>query len=86
MNIIIPGVIWKSFGILFTPFQERFNATASQLTWVGNLLVGFGFILGYYVIYQTYITHAIYIIYIYIYIYLSIHIYIFIYTYIYISI
>ena len=63
VNLIVPGIIWKSFGILFIPIQEHFLATATQLYFISSLLIGLGFLLGYYTIY----------IYIYIYIYLFIY-------------
>ena len=45
MNLILPGII-KTFGIIFTELEEKYNTSAALLSWIPSIIIAVGSMLS----------------------------------------
>ena len=48
MNAVIPGAIWKTFGVLFLEVQAKYNASAAFLSWTSSMAMALALFMGKY--------------------------------------
>ena len=46
MNTILPGGVFKTFGIIFNDVKEKYNSSAAMLSWIPSICIGLGLMSG----------------------------------------
>ena len=46
MNAILPGGVFKTFGVIFNDLEDKFNSSAAMLSWIPSISVALGLMLG----------------------------------------
>ncbi|KAI0221208.1 Monocarboxylate transporter 14 [Lamellibrachia satsuma] len=46
MNTLIPGAIWKSFGIIFLEVKAKYSASAAVLSWTSSMVMALALFMG----------------------------------------
>ena len=46
MNAVIPGAIWKTFGVLFLEVKAKYNASAAFLSWTSSMAMALALFMG----------------------------------------
>ena len=46
MNTILPGGIFKTFGVIFNDLEEKFDSSAAMLSWIPSISVALALMLG----------------------------------------
>ena len=46
MNTLIPGAIWKSFGVIFLEVKAKYGASAAFLSWTSSMVMALALFMG----------------------------------------
>ena len=46
MNVITAGGIFKTFGVIFSKVQAKYDVSAAMLSWIPATTLGIAFIMG----------------------------------------
>ena len=46
MNTILPGGVFKAFGIIFNDVEEKYNSSAAMLSWIPSICLALALMLG----------------------------------------
>ena len=56
MNTILPGGVFKTFGVIFNHLEHKYNSSAAMLSWIPSICVALALMLGEFrYTYETYV-------------------------------